>query len=67
MTEQKQEDRWVDIKELCQIFGVSKHLVYKMSERGQIPHTKWGKLLRFNVRLVEETLMRGLSQNSHDV
>ena len=52
------QDEFLNIEELSQFLGVPKSWIYERTRRGEIPHTKLGKYLRFNTQEIREWLKK---------
>jgi excisionase family DNA binding protein len=53
------ERRLVDARMLAAVVGVSARMVLRLAERGQLPHYRIGRLVRFDV----EEALAALSQS----
>lgn len=52
------KDELLNIDELSQFLGVPKSWIYERTRRGEIPHTKLGKYLRFDAQEIKEWLKK---------
>jgi excisionase family DNA binding protein len=49
---------WMDVHQLAEMLGVSRHTIYAMVSRREIPFCRIGSRYRFNKAMVEECLER---------
>ena len=50
------ERRFIGVKELSEYLGISKHTVYYWVGMRKIPYVKMGKIVKFDLREIEEWL-----------
>ena len=51
-------DPLLDISEVSRILGVPKSWLYERTRRGEIPHLKMGKYVRFDPREIEKFVQK---------
>lgn len=61
----KDEDRYLNLKEACELLGLTKFAIYNRRHRESMPYTKVGRLLRFRKsdldKWLEKTTHHGFS------
>lgn len=48
------EKRFLDVKQCSKFLNISTHFIYKLVEQKQIPHTRLGKKVLFDIKKLEE-------------
>jgi len=51
--------------QIAQVLGVKPSTIYQWTHQGYIPHVKLGRLVRFDLRVIEQWLQR-LSNNGRN-
>jgi len=54
-------DRWLSVDEIAEHLGVKKDTIYKWVRTTNIPYHKLGKLLKFQIREVDQWVKEGKS------
>jgi len=57
------EKRYLDVKELSEYLGVSKHTIYSWTSMQKIPFVKMGGLVKFDIKAIE----KWIKENSVEV
>jgi excisionase family DNA binding protein len=61
---ESQPQRLVSVADAASVLGVSKHVVYEMIWRQDLPHTRVGRRVLVSTRALEEFMTRGVERNS---
>ena len=61
------EKRFINIKDLSDYLGVSKHTIKSWVYQDRLPYRKIGRVIRFDIREIEKALNRKERQSKHFV
>ena len=60
-------EKLINVKELAEIMGLARSEVYRLARRGELPHIRAGKYIRFNPEEVVAALHQEAMQTRSEV
>jgi excisionase family DNA binding protein len=59
-------DRWLSVTEIAEHLGVKKDTVYKWVARKKMPAHKVGRLLKFQIKEIDQWIREGKADSKND-